>query len=375
MSAKNSSITAKFEPASPLDESTTSHVCYDVMQVGVTSVSPIEAESAFNSREVAGLIKERARSEGFEKVGIVAAQALENERNRLMEWLGRGYHGQMAWMARDPEMRTDPRRLFPAARSVVVVAKNYYTATRHTDDPETGKVSRYAWGDDYHEVVGSRLRSLLAWIKEEIPQAEGKVCVDIQPLMDKAWAARAGLGWIGKHTNLITTEYGSWVFVGELLLNIELEYDNELVADHCGSCTLCIDACPTSAISEPYVVDSNKCISYATIELRDAKLPNDVADNLEGWLYGCDICQDVCPWNRFEQNTDEPRFQPREGNVNLDLADTLELTSETYAERFRGSAMKRAKLSGLQRNARALLETHSPGQNASSTLNVMPTAS
>jgi len=329
------------------------------MQVGVTSVSPIEAESAFNRREVTGLLKERALSEGFEKVGIVPAERLDGAHNRLLEWLGRGYHGQMAWMARDPEMRTDPRRLFPAARSVVVVAKNYCTAARHTDDPETGKVSRYAWGDDYHEVVGSRLRSLLAWIKEEIPQAEGKVCIDIQPMMDKAWAARAGLGWIGKHTNLITTEYGSWVFVGELLLNIELEYDNELVADHCGSCTLCIDACPTSAISEPYVVDSNKCISYATIELRDAKLPNNVADNLEGWLYGCDICQDVCPWNRFEQNTDESRFQPREGNVNIDLADVLELTTATYAERFRGSAMKRAKLAGLQRNARTLLETHS----------------
>jgi epoxyqueuosine reductase len=326
------------------------------MQVGVTSVSPIEAERAFNPRELTGLIKERALSEGFEKVGIVPAERLDGAHDRLLAWLGRGYHGEMAWMARDPDMRTDPRRLFPAARSVVVVAKNYYTAARHTDNPETGKVSRYAWGDDYHEVIGSRLRSLLAWIKEEIPQVEGKVCVDIQPTMDKAWAARAGLGWIGKHTNLITTEYGSWVFVGELLLNIDLEYDNELVADHCGSCTLCIDACPTSAISEPYVVDSNKCISYATIELRDAKLPNQVADNLEGWLYGCDICQDVCPWNRFEQNTDEPRFQPREGNVNIRLADTLELTPETYAERFRSSAMKRAKLSGLQRNARTLLQ-------------------
>ncbi len=175
-------------------------------------------------------------------------------------------------------------------------------------------------------------------------------------MMDKAWAARAGLGWIGKHTNLITTEYGSWVFIGELLLNLELEYDSELVADHCGSCTLCIDACPTQAITEPYVVDSNKCISYATIELRDAELPQPVAENLEGWLYGCDICQDVCPWNRFEQTTNEVRFLPREGNVNASLAEVLELTPETYAERFRGSAMKRAKLSGLQRNARALLK-------------------
>jgi epoxyqueuosine reductase len=329
------------------------------MQASVTSGPPTEAEAEFHPRTFSLRIKERALSEGFEKVGIVPAQPLDDERNRLMQWLGRGYQGEMAWMARDPEMRADPRKLFPAARSVIAVAKNYYTPARHSDDPATGKVSRYAWGDDYHEVVGSRLRSLLAWIKEEIPQAEGKVCVDIQPMMDKAWAARAGLGWIGKHTNLITPEFGSWVFLGELLLNIDLEYDNELVADHCGSCTLCIDACPTSAITEAYVVDSTKCISYATIELRAPELPGHITDSLEGWLYGCDICQDVCPWNRFEQITDEPRFQPREGNVNPPLAELMDLTPETYSERFRHSAMKRAKLSGLQRNARALLGPHS----------------
>jgi epoxyqueuosine reductase len=328
------------------------------MQASITSKSPTEAESESDARALSLRIKERAVSEGFEKVGIVPAQALDDESSRLMQWLGRGYHGEMAWMARDPETRADPRKLFPAARSVLVVAKNYYTPAAHKDDPATGKVSRYAWGDDYHEVVGSKLRSLLAWIKEEIPQAEGKVCVDIQPVMDKAWAARAGLGWLGKHTNLITPEYGSWVFIGELLLSIALEYDNELVADHCGSCTLCIDACPTGAITEAYVLDSNKCISYATIELRDAELPNDVAQNLEGWLYGCDICQDVCPWNRLEKITDEARFRPREGNVTADLSQIAALIPDTYAERYRGSAMKRAKLSGLQRNARTLLLQH-----------------
>jgi epoxyqueuosine reductase len=205
-------------------------------------------------------------------------------------------------------------------------------------------------------VVGERLKSLLAWIKEEWPETEGKACVDIQPMMDKAWAVRAGLGWIGKHTNLITREYGSWVFLGELLLNLELEYDTERVEDHCGSCTLCLEACPTNAITEPYVVDSRKCISYATIELREPALPREVAQNLEGWLYGCDICQDVCPWNRFEQPTHEARFEPRPKNVNAKLTDILELTPESYSERFRRSAIKRAKLTGLQRNARALLE-------------------
>lgn len=330
-------------------------------RVSQESVAPVAHHPPdLSPRELSLRIKERALAEGFEKVGIVPARSLDAERDQLTTWLERGYHGSMAWMARDPEMRTDPCKLFPAARSVVVVAKNYYTPVEHTPGDSNGKVSRYAWGDDYHFVVGSKLRSLLAWIKAEVPQAEGKVCVDIQPTMDKAWAVRGGLGWIGKHTNLITQDYGSWVFIGEILLNLDLEYDQEQVADHCGACTLCIDACPTQAITEPYVVDSNKCISYATIELRAENLPITLADNLSGWLYGCDICQDVCPWNRFEQVTDEVRFQPREGNANASLNDVLQLTPETYAERFRRSAMKRAKLSGLQRNARALLERPEP---------------
>lgn len=301
-------------------------------------------------------IKESARELGFHKVGIVPAEALVEERARLTEWLGRGFQGEMRWMARDPVQRTDPRLVFPAARSVIVVALNYYTPHRHDDDALTGKISRYAWGDDYHDVVGEKLKKLLAWIKEEWPQAEGKTCVDIQPVMDKAWGVRAGLGWIGKHSNLITKDYGSWVFLGELLLNLELEYDNERVSDHCGSCTLCIDACPTGAITEAYVVDSNKCISYATIELRAPEIPADVSANMEGWLYGCDICQDVCPWNRFEQPTDEERFEPREGNVSVTLSEILEMTQEDYSARFRKSAIKRAKLAGLQRNARTLIE-------------------
>ena len=259
-------------------------------------------------------------------------------------------------MAREPLKRTDPRLLFPTARSVIVVALNYYTPHQHTEDNGTGKISRYAWGDDYHDVVSEKLKELLAWIKEECAEAEGKTCVDIQPMMDKAWGVRAGIGWIGKHSNLITMDFGSWVFLGELLVNLELEYDEERVEDHCGSCTLCIEACPTNAITEPYVVDSNRCISYATIELRAPEMPEDVAANLEGWLYGCDICQDVCPWNRFEQPTTEERFEPREESVNTKLSDIMELTQEDYSARFRRSAVKRAKLAGLQRNARTLLE-------------------
>jgi epoxyqueuosine reductase len=303
---------------------------------------------------LAAEVKRRARELGFDKVGVARAEPLDEERARLEEWLRRGYHGEMLWMARDPARRTDPRELLPGARSVVVVALNYYTPHEHAEDPSTGKISRYAWGDDYHDVLGEKLRALLASVQELAPGCAGRVCVDAQPAMDKAWAVRAGLGWIGKHSNLITRELGSWVFLGELILDAELEPDAARVEDHCGTCTLCLDSCPTGAIAEPYVVDSNRCISYATIELRADELPAEVSQHLGGWLYGCDICQDVCPWNRFEQPANEPRFEPRPDSVNPPLADVLSLTPETFAARFRRSPVKRAKLHGLQRNARAL---------------------
>jgi epoxyqueuosine reductase len=326
------------------------------------------AVASIDRAEASALIKNRALQLGFQRVGIVRAEALNQEDARLQQWLGRGFHGEMKWMEREPQQRTDPRRIFPAAHSVIVVALNYYTSHQHQVStarvsewdhatPITGKVSRYAWGDDYHEIAGDKLHELLSWTKAKWQQTEGKVCVDIQPMMDKAWAVRAGLGWIGKHTNVITEEYGSWVFIGELLLNLELAYDETQVADQCGSCTLCIDACPTGAIVEPYVLNSNLCISHATIESRAPHIADEVATNLEGWLYGCDICQDVCPWNQMTSETTESRFEPRAGNVDASLADVLQLTPEAYAARFRRSAMKRAKLSGLQRNARTLTES------------------
>jgi epoxyqueuosine reductase len=301
-------------------------------------------------------LKEKAQAIGFHKIGITKATSLTHEREHFLEWLGSNYHAEMKWLEREPEKRTDPNILFPGAKSVVAVALDYYTPYKHETDKTKGKVSRYAWGDDYHDVMQGKLRELLSWIKTEIPEAEGKICCDIQPVMDKAWAVRAGLGWIGKHTNLITKEYGSWVFLGEILLDLELEYDDFIEPDHCGSCTMCLDACPTNAIIQPYLVDSNRCLSYATIESRAPNLPNDIAKDLNGWLYGCDICQDVCPWNRFQQTTEEIRFEPRENNVSPDLAEILSLSHEKYVEKFRGSAMKRTKLSGLQRNAQALLK-------------------
>jgi len=293
---------------------------------------------------------------GFDLVGIASAERLLEQREQLTAWLARGYQGEMHWLSRDPERRIDPQRILPGVRSVVVVALNYYTPEQHTESDGTGKVSRYAWGDDYHDIVSAKLQSVLSWLKQRLPEVEGKVCVDTQPTMDKAWAVRAGLGWIGKHTNVITKEFGSWVFLGELLLTVQLEYDDDVIEDHCGTCTLCIDACPTGAIPEPYLLDSNKCISYATIELRAPELPAHIGNNLNGWFYGCDICQDVCPWNRFAQASNESAFAPRRGNVDANLDQILELTPEKYAERFRGSAMKRAKLSGLQRNAQTLRE-------------------
>jgi epoxyqueuosine reductase len=299
-------------------------------------------------------IKEKAFEIGFHKIGIARAEALAAEAVYLNEWLEKDFHGEMRWMEREPEKRADPKLIFPEAKSVVAVALNYYTPHEHEQDKSKGKVSRYAWGDDYHDVVKDKSRELLGWIKSENAGAEGKICVDTVPIMDKAWAARAGLGWIGKHSNLITKEYGSWVFLGEILLNLELEYDAQIQPDHCGSCTACLDACPTGAIVAPYRVDSRACLSYATIELRSPEIPAEIEKNLNGWLYGCDICQDVCPWNRFEKPTGETGFEPRAGNVSADLDEILNLSPEKYAERFRRSAMKRAKISGLQRNARAL---------------------
>lgn len=307
-------------------------------------------------KNIAFEIKQKALEIGFHKIGIARAEPIVQEGEHFQEWLGKNYHGEMQWMEREPEKRIDPNLIFPGVRSIIVVALNYFTPHEHEEDSNKGKVSRYAWGDDYHDVLKEKLRELLAFIKTIDETADGKICVDTAPVMDKAWAVRAGLGWLGKHSNVITKEYGSWIFIGEILLNLELEYDTEQVENHCGTCTACLDACPTGAIVAPYIVDSRKCISYVTIELRSSVFPSEIAEKLNGWLYGCDICQDICPWNRFEKLTEESRFEPREGNVSVDLDEVITLSQEKYAEKFRRSAMKRTKLSGLQRNARALLE-------------------
>ena len=310
-----------------------------------------------NKRELTEFIKQKAREIGFDKVGAARAEDLPLERERLENWLANGYQAEMRWLEREPEKRANPKLLLENCESVVAVALNYYTSHEHETDDDKGKISRYAWGDDYHDVVTEKLRALLSEIKAVAPDVNGKTCVDTAPMMDKVWAQKSGLGWIGKHSNLITRELGSWVFLGEILLDCELDYDRPETRDLCGNCRACLDACPTNALPAARVVDSNRCISYATIESRAAEIATEISENLNGWLYGCDICQDVCPWNRFEKPTAESRFEPRPDSVSADLAKILELAPEDYAARFRRSPIKRAKITGLQRNARALRES------------------
>ena len=307
------------------------------------------------ARVLTETIKGKARGLGFAKVGIARADALTEEGRRLQEWLSRSFHGTMSWMERNVEKRTDPRNIVPGAKSVISVAMNYYSDVQHSDDQRVGKISRYAWGDDYHIVLTSRIQSLLDFIKSLQPQVHAKLYVDTGPVMDKAWAVRAGIGWLGKHTNVITKEFGSWVFLGEIILDLELEYDQP-IEDFCGTCRACIDACPTGAIVDEYVLDSNTCISYLTIEHR-GEIPNELKPDFENWVYGCDICQDVCPWNRFQQQTEEPAFLPREENIAPRLADLERISNEEFSRRFRKSPIKRTKREGLVRNARAVLES------------------
>lgn len=299
-------------------------------------------------------LRQKAHELGFAAIGFSRAVPLRDEAERLKNWLANGYAADMAWMHREPEKRSDPELIFPGVKTVISGAVNYFTPYEHDEDERSGKISRYAWGDDYHDVLKDKFKLMLAWLTEELPGVNGKVCVDTTPINDKAWAVRSGLGWIGKHSNVITRDHGSWVFLGELLIDIEVDRYDEPMDDHCGSCTACLDACPTSAIIQPYVVDAAKCISYTTIEYRGEELSEEAAKGLDGWIYGCDVCQDVCPWNRFEKPTDSIHFQPRNNETSLSLERIADMEHDEYIERFRRSPMKRAKLAGLKRNAVAL---------------------
>ncbi|RZS98866.1 tRNA epoxyqueuosine(34) reductase QueG [Aquimarina brevivitae] len=297
------------------------------------------------------LIKSEAKRLGFLSCGVAKAGFLEEEAPRLEAWLQKGMHGEMQYMENHFDKRLDPTKLVEGSKSVISLLLNYFPSETQKD-PEAPKISKYAYGKDYHFVIKDKLKALLHFIQENIGEVHGRAFVDSAPVLDKAWAAKSGLGWIGKNSNLLTKQVGSFYFIAELIVDLELAYDTP-VTDHCGSCTACIDACPTQAITEPYVVDGSKCISYFTIELRD-ELPTKYQGKFDNWMFGCDVCQDVCPWNRFSKPHSEPLFDPNPALLTMNKQDWIELTQEVFADIFKKSAVKRTKYSGLMRNIKFL---------------------
>jgi epoxyqueuosine reductase len=293
------------------------------------------------------LIKTEAKRLGFDYCGVSKADFLEKEAPRLEKWLHKNMHGQMSYMQNHFDKRLDPRLLVPDAKSVVSLLLNYYPAETQKDHLAP-KISKYAYGKDYHSVIKEKLNQLLEFIRDNIGDVDGRVFVDSAPVMDKAWAKMSGLGWVGKNSNLITKQHGSFFFIAELIIDLPLNPDGA-IKDYCGSCTRCIDACPTDAIAEPYVVDGSKCISYFTIELKDS-IPNDMKGKFDNWAFGCDICQDVCPWNKFSTPTKEKAFQPHAELLTMEVEAWQELTKETFQRVFKNSAVKRTKYEGLSRN-------------------------
>ncbi|WP_422614479.1 tRNA epoxyqueuosine(34) reductase QueG [Ascidiimonas aurantiaca] len=300
------------------------------------------------------MIKTEAKRLGFLSCGISKAEFLEEEAPRLERWLQQNMHGEMKYMENHFDKRLDPRLLVNGAKSVISLLLNYYNPENQAD-PNAPKISKYAYGKDYHFVIKNKLKELLAFIHEEIGEVNGRAFVDSAPVLDKAWAVKSGLGWMGKHSNVLTQKVGSFYFIAELIVDIDLEYDTP-VTDHCGSCTACIDACPTQAITQPYVVNGSKCISYFTIELK-SELPLEYAGKFDDWMFGCDVCQDVCPWNRFSKPHNEPLFDPHPELLSMQKKDWEEITREVFNDIFRKSAVKRTKFEGLKRNIAFLTKT------------------
>lgn len=298
-------------------------------------------------------VKSIARDLGFSHCGISRAAFLEEEAPKLEEWLRRGYQGKMGYLENHFEKRLDPTKLVPGAKSVVSLIYNYFPPTTHQKD-QSFKVAKYAYGKDYHFVIKDKLKTFLERIREKVGHVGGRVFVDSAPVHERAWAAKSGLGWVGKNSLLLNREMGSFFFLAELIIDLELQPDGPM-KDYCGTCTACQDACPTDAIPEPYVVDGSRCISYLTIELKEA-IPDDFKENMEGWVFGCDICQDVCPWNRFSKPHQEPVFQPQ-GWEKFSKDDWLEMTEETFRRVFKKTAVKRTKFAGLKRNVRFVNES------------------
>lgn len=299
-----------------------------------------------NKKKYSELIKAEAKRLGFLSCGISKAEFLEEEAPRLEYYLKNNMNGKMGYLENHFDKRLDPTLLVPGSKSVISLLYNYYPSEKQADN--TYKISKYAYGIDYHFLLKDKLKELMHFIHENMGEVEGRAFVDSAPVLDKAWAARSGLGWIGKHTLLLRKQEGSFFFVSELILDLELEYDSA-VTDHCGSCTACIDACPTGAIVDARIVDGSKCISYFTIELRD-ELPSSVKGQFEDWIFGCDICQDVCPWNRFSKAHSEPLFNPHPELLSMSKKDWEEITEDVFRDLFRKSAVKRTKFIGLKRN-------------------------
>ena len=299
-----------------------------------------------NKSKYSQLIKAEAKRLGFISCGISKAGFLEDEAPRLEKWLKNNMNGDMHYMENHFDKRLDPTKLVEDSKSVISLLLNYFP--QETQIQDTYKLSKYAYGTDYHFVIKDKLKELLDFIQEQIGEVSGRAFVDSAPVLDKAWAAKSGLGWVGKHTLLLSQQRGSFHFVAELIIDLDLEYDHA-TTDHCGTCTKCIDACPTQAITEPYVVDGSKCISYFTIELKD-KIPTEFKGKLEDWMFGCDICQDVCPWNRFSKAHSEPLFNPHPELLSMTKKDWEEITEDVFQKLFKKSAVKRTKFEGLKRN-------------------------
>ena len=291
-------------------------------------------------------IKNKSIELGFISCGISKSAFLENEIGRFESWLKNNYHGQMSYMERNFDKRMDTRKLVDGSKSVISLLFNYYPSKEINNN--SFKISKYAYGKDYHFIIKDKLKTLLSSMRNEIGEIDGRVFVDSAPIMEKAWAKKSGLGWIGKNTNLISKKTGSFFFIAEIIVDLELEYDNE-VTDHCGSCNACLDACPTDALYEPYKIDASKCISYFTIELKE-QFPNDLKKDFNDWIFGCDICQDVCPWNKFSRPNEEPLLNPLKEINQYSKKDWLELTDEVFKVVFKGSPIERTKFNGLKRN-------------------------
>lgn len=294
------------------------------------------------------LIKKEAERLGFLSCGISKAEFLEDEAPRLESWLKNNYQGELYYMENNFDKRLDPRLLVDEAKSVISLSYNYFTEEKQQDS-SAPKLSKYAYGTDYHFVIKDKLKELLLFIQEHIGEVSGRAFVDSAPILDKAWAERAGLGWIGKHSLLLSKQKGSFFFLSELIIDLDLEYDSRIQTDHCGSCTKCIDACPTDALLDNKTVDASKCISYLTIELKES-IPSSFSGKMDNWMFGCDICQDVCPWNRFSIQHQEPLFNPHPDLLGMTKQDWEEITEDTFKKIFKKSAVKRTKYAGLKRN-------------------------